>query len=161
MTRQEYNNCIDLYADRLYRFLLKMGKDRENARDIVQDAFEALWRNRKKVEPEKARQYLFSCGHNRMIDIHRKNGREVALNGHDAVAGHKTEYTGVMEMLEKGLEKLPGTQKEVLVLRDYEGYDYNEIGRITGLSASQVKVYLHRARKSLKEFILKMENYGT
>jgi len=43
-------------------------------------------------------------------------------------------------------------------LKDYEGYSYEEIGRITGLNESQVKVYLHRARIQLKAYIVKMEN---
>ena len=44
------------------------------------------------------------------------------------------------------------------MLKDYEGYSYEEIGRITGLSESQVKVYLHRARVQLKSYLVKPEN---
>jgi RNA polymerase sigma-70 factor (ECF subfamily) len=44
------------------------------------------------------------------------------------------------------------------MLKDYEGYSYEEIGRIMNLSESQVKVYLHRARLQLKEYIVKVEN---
>ena len=45
----------------------------------------------------------------------------------------------------------------MILLRDYEGYDYKEIGEITGLSESQVKVYIYRGRVALKEFIGKFE----
>jgi RNA polymerase sigma-70 factor (ECF subfamily) len=45
----------------------------------------------------------------------------------------------------------------VLLLRDYEGYDYAEIGQITGLNESQVKVYIFRARTFLKNYIGKIE----
>jgi RNA polymerase sigma-70 factor (ECF subfamily) len=44
------------------------------------------------------------------------------------------------------------------MLRDYEGYSYEEIGKITGLNESQVKVYIYRARLNLKEYIGSLEN---
>jgi RNA polymerase sigma-70 factor (ECF subfamily) len=56
------------------------------------------------------------------------------------------------------LEQLPEIQKTVLLLRDYEGYDYEEIGNITNLNASQVKVYIFRARTFLKNYIGRMES---
>ena len=64
----------------------------------------------------------------------------------------------VKEVLNEGLSKLPEIQRTVILLRDYEGYNYAEIGEITGLTESQVKVYIFRARGYLKEYIGKMEN---
>ena len=61
-------------------------------------------------------------------------------------------------ILEEALSKLGETQRSLVLLKDYEGYNYEEIGQITGLSSSQVKVYLHRARLQLKEYIVKIEN---
>jgi RNA polymerase sigma-70 factor (ECF subfamily) len=52
---------------------------------------------------------------------------------------------------------LPEIQKSVILLRDYEGYSYEEIGNIAGLNESQVKVYIYRARLFLKEYIGTME----
>ena len=66
---------------------------------------------------------------------------------------HLENYSDVHEILDKALEQLPEIQKAVVTLRDYEGYDYNEIGEILNLSESQVKVYIFRARKFLKEYI--------
>jgi RNA polymerase sigma-70 factor (ECF subfamily) len=70
---------------------------------------------------------------------------------------HTTQYTDLKEVLNRGLEQLPEIQKTVLLLRDYEGYNYAEIGAITGLSESQVKVYIFRARTFLKNYIGRME----
>ena len=64
---------------------------------------------------------------------------------------------GLKEILNMGLEQLPEIQKTVLLLRDYEGYDYQEIGDITNLTESQVKVYIFRARTFLKNYIGKIE----
>ena len=74
------------------------------------------------------------------------------------IADNNNFYTGTKELIDHHLDQLPEIQKSVLLLRDFEGYDYNEIGKITKLNESQVKVYIFRARKSLKEFIVKTEN---
>ncbi|HFB61480.1 MAG TPA: RNA polymerase sigma factor, partial [Bacteroidetes bacterium] len=66
-------------------------------------------------------------------------------------------YSDLKEVLDKAVEQLPEIQRSVVLLRDYEGYSYREIGQITGLSESQVKVYIFRARLFLKKFIGKPE----
>ena len=66
-------------------------------------------------------------------------------------------YKGVKEIVDEALSKLPEIQKNVVLLRDYEGYDYAEIGNITGLSESQVKVYIFRARHTLKDYLVGVE----
>jgi RNA polymerase sigma-70 factor (ECF subfamily) len=67
-------------------------------------------------------------------------------------------YSGLKEILRDALSRLPEIQRSVVLLRDYEGYSYEEIGEVTGLNESQVKVYIYRARLALKEFIGKIEN---
>jgi RNA polymerase sigma-70 factor (ECF subfamily) len=60
-------------------------------------------------------------------------------------------------ILNEAISKLPEDQRSVIMLRDYEGYSYDEIGRITGLNESQVKVYIFRARVFLKNYLVRME----
>ena len=60
--------------------------------------------------------------------------------------------------MNEALYKLSEKQRSLVLLKDYEGYSYEEIGQITGLNESQVKVYLHRARLLLREYIVKVEN---
>ncbi len=62
------------------------------------------------------------------------------------------------KVIDMALSKLNDIQRSVIMLRDYEGYSYEEIGKITGLNESQVKVYIYRARLSMKEFIGTLEN---
>jgi RNA polymerase sigma-70 factor (ECF subfamily) len=62
------------------------------------------------------------------------------------------------KILEEALSRLNETQRSLVLLKDYEGYSYEEIGQITGLNESQVKVYLHRARIHLKNYLVKPEN---
>ena len=68
------------------------------------------------------------------------------------------EANNIRDILERALAKLSETQRSLVMLKDYEGYSYDEIGQIMNLSESQVKVYLHRARLQLKEYIVKVEN---
>ena len=75
MTEKEYNQCVNQYADNVYRFIVKNLRHEEDARDIVQTAFEKLWRNREAVESEKSKSYLFTVAYNQMIDHIRKNKR--------------------------------------------------------------------------------------
>ena len=65
---------------------------------------------------------------------------------------------GLQQILHKALDTLPEIQKTLILLRDYEGYNYEEMGKITGLSESQVKVYIYRGRVALKEYIGKLEH---
>jgi RNA polymerase sigma-70 factor (ECF subfamily) len=62
-------------------------------------------------------------------------------------------YSDLQEVLYEAIKRLPETQRSVLLLRDYEGYSYQEIEEITGLNEAQVKVYIYRARVFLKDYI--------
>src|SRR4051812_40293585 len=75
MTEQQYNECVTLYADNVYRFIVKNLRHEEDARDIVQSAFEKMWRNRDSVENDKSKSYLFTVAYNQMIDHIRKAKR--------------------------------------------------------------------------------------
>jgi RNA polymerase sigma-70 factor (ECF subfamily) len=67
------------------------------------------------------------------------------------------QYSDLNEILHEALDRLPPVQKSVIMLRDYEGYSYEEIEKITGLNESQVKVYIYRGRVALKEYLVKMD----
>lgn len=158
MTISDYNICVDEYSDGVYRFLLKNIGDAENARDLVQESFMKLWIKRKEVQPEKVKSYLFTTAYHTMIDNIRKNSRMTRMEGHE----HKNEsvdhgYSDLKEVLDQALTRLPEIQRSVILLRDYEGYSYQEIGEITNLNEAQVKVYIYRARVSLKKYLVSTE----
>ncbi len=159
MTEKNYNDCVNQYADNVFRFIVKNLKHEEDARDIVQTAFEKLWRNRESVENDKCKSYLFTVAYNQMIDHIRKNKRvHLKEEFHEETkVGHQST-THTKKVLMEALNRLNETQKSLVMLKDYEGYNYEEIGRIMGLSESQVKVYLHRARLALRDYLVKPEN---
>ena len=159
MTEREYNECVTRYADNVYRFILKNLRHEEDARDVVQGAFEKLWRNRQEVDAEKSKSYLFTIAYHQMIDHIRKAKRVTLKESFSETAGvtHRPA-NNLKKVLEEALDTLPETQRSLVLLKDYEGYSYQEIGVITGLNESQVKVYLHRARIQLKTYLVSLEN---
>ena len=151
MTDKAYNDCVDNFADGVYRFIVKNIRHTEDAQDIVQSAFEKLWVNRTQVLPEKAKSYLFTIAYHQMIDHIRKSNKmplaEETYIPHQPINQEQVE---LKQILMRAVNQLNPTQKSLVLLKDYEGYSYQEIGEIMNLSESQVKVYLHRARLILK-----------
>lgn len=159
MTVKEYNETVDLYADNLYRFILKNIKDEEKAQDIVQDTYEKMWLKVNDLESKNAKSYMFTTAYHTMIDQIRKDKKQGDFSELKANnLSHSSQYNDLKEVLNEALTKLPEIQRSVILLRDYEGYNYTEIGEITGLTESQVKVYIFRARSFLKNYIGAVEN---
>lgn len=159
MTVDEYNKAVDLHADNLYRFILKNIRDVEKARDIIQDTYEKLWMKVSDVESKNAKSYMFTTAYHTMIDRIRRDKKQGDLTESDLRSlSHSSQYNDLKKVLDEALTKLPEIQRSVILLRDYEGYNYSEIGEITGLNESQVKVYIFRARAFLKNYIGAVEN---
>ena len=159
MTITEYNTCVKNYADAVYRFIYKNIKDEDKAKDIVQDTFEKMWLKVDNIIAEKAKSYLFTAAYNTMIDSIRKDKYKATYEEHyDDYLTTNNNYNDLKKVINLAFSKLNEIQKSVIMLRDYEGYSYEEIGKITGLNESQVKVYIYRARLNLKEYIGSLEN---
>jgi RNA polymerase sigma factor (sigma-70 family) len=159
MTEKEYNECVTLYADNVYRFIVKNLRQEADAQDVVQSSFEKLWVNRDTVDYVKCKSYLFTIAYNQMIDHIRKVKRVTYTDEikSGALTTHQ-EPNQLKKVLNEALAKLNETQRSLVMLKDYEGYSYAEISEIMDLNESQVKVYLHRARMLLRDYIVKMEN---
>jgi RNA polymerase sigma factor (sigma-70 family) len=159
MTEREYNECVNLYADNVYRFIVKNLRHEEDARDVVQSAFEKMWVNRDQVDSVRCKSYLFTVAYRQMIDHIRKNKRiNLRDDFSEELRTTAPQADQVKRVLQEALATLSETQRSLVMLKDYEGYSYEEIGAITGLNSSQVKVYLHRARVHLRAYIVKPEN---
>jgi RNA polymerase sigma-70 factor (ECF subfamily) len=155
---KEYNICVKNCSDGLYRFILKNLRHEADAEDVVQTAFERLWANHAEVSSESAKSYLFTSAYRIMIDLIRKNKRiEYSETLPETAIRNIGENYELKELLEKGLATLSEVQRSVILLRDYEGYDYKEIGEIVNLNESQVKVYIFRARQKLQTFIKQIQ----
>jgi RNA polymerase sigma factor (sigma-70 family) len=158
MTVKEYNRAVEEFTDSIYRFIRADLKDEERANDIVQDSFEKLWRNVSEIDYIVVKSWLFSTAYHAMIDIIRKERKMVLFEKvHETDLLSEAQYTDLNEVLHLALEKLPEQQRSSVLLRDYEGYSYKEIGEITGQSEAQVKINIYRGRIALRNFIGKIE----
>lgn len=158
MTTREYNICVDNYSDNIYRFVLKHIKNVDAAKDIVQDTFAKVWVKKDGINFGKAKSYLFTTAHHTLIDLVRKEKYMDEVGKIDEVMVEKpVRNLDLQKQLELALDQLTEIQRTVVLLRDYEGYGYDEIGEITDLTESQVKVYIFRARKKLKEILISVE----
>lgn len=158
MTIDEYNQCVDDYADALYRFARKSVNDSELAKDFVQDAFEKLWVKLPTVQSGKGKAYLFSTLHNATIDFHRKEKTKSEYLKINKNSVYEIPPIDLKEQMNRAVSLLNDNQRHVIMLRDYEGYSYDEIGQITNLTEHQVKVYIFRARQHLKKYLVSVEN---
>jgi RNA polymerase sigma factor (sigma-70 family) len=154
MTLAEFNLCVDEYSDRLYRFVLKNIRDASIAEDIIQETFEKMWIKHDNVTYSKAKSYLFTVAYHTLIDYTRKmkNMAEYIKQSDDEYK-LTDQYSDLKENLDWALQRIPEIQRSVIILRDYEGYNYDEIGEITGLNENQVKVYIYRGRIALRKLI--------
>lgn len=162
MTKDEYNKCVQHFSDGLFRFVLSNIHNRELAEDIVQESFMKVWERRDGIPLEKAKSYLFTTAYHSLIDHTRRKehtafASEEAASFVNAQSGSQ-HYPDVQKVLHQALTTLPEAQASVILLRDYEGYSYEEISQILNLSESQVKVYIFRGRTALKNYLKSMDN---
>lgn len=156
MTEAQFNSAVNTYGKGLLHFVYGNLKDLDESRSIVQDTFETLWVKRDQIIIESVKSFLFTVAYRKTIDYLRKHRfTEMDENAHtEALSSHDD---GTKDLIHKALKQLPDLQRQLVELRDLHGYDYKEIERIMDLKESQVKVYLFRARKSLKTIITQLE----
>jgi RNA polymerase sigma factor (sigma-70 family) len=158
MTVKEYNESVDKYSDNLFRFVLKNIKDEDKAKDIVQDTYVKFWEKKDGVDVAKIKSYLFTTAYHTLIDMVRKDKKQGSFDEvKESSFSSENHYSDLQEILHQAIDQLPEDQKAVILLRDYEGYAYNEIAEITQLTEAQVKVYIFRGRKFLKNYLGSVE----
>lgn len=160
MNQQEYNLAVEKYSGRLYSFIVRTTWNEQNARDLVQDTFLKLWENREKVINDKVKSWLFTVAHNLTINFVKKHSRQDIVDDDYKLDRSDNSYKRFeqQDVMNKCLQQLSPQQKNIVLLRDLEGYNYKEIGEMMELNESQVKVYLFRARKKMKDIIIDISN---
>lgn len=159
MTLSEYNSTVDRHADGIYRFAVKHLRDTDAAKDVVQESFARLWQKLDEVEGVKAKSYLFTTAHHLLVDEARKGSRNTRMEDrHADLRWGGQVQPDLKEVLDAALSMLPEVQRSVVLLRDLEGYSYEEIAELTHLNITQVKVYIYRGRTALKNYIGSLEN---
>jgi len=151
-----FREWVDEYQDQAWTLARYLLKDPSEAEDACQEAFVKLWHNQDSVDPEKIRPWLMKVTRNVCLDrLRRRRPTQEFQEWHetDAVSGpmqglHQQELGSWLKSTINGLKE---PYRSLVVLRDVHQHSYEEVATVLELSLSQVKTYLHRARKQLRE----------
>ena len=165
-TEVQYIEFINSLRDTVYRLARSIITDDVEAEDIMQDVFERVWRARDAVlTSQYPRAYVCRMAHNLAIDRQRARQRAQSFMGSDGTApmmdGDSATTTNDMATLTRKLiAGLPEKQRIAIHMRDIEGYEIEEIASLLESDEASVRVNLSRARKSIREQLIKLMNYG-
>lgn len=155
---------IEPFKNKLYRYSLNILKSDVDAEDVMQEMLIRVWQRRDQFdEIENKEAWCMTVTRNLSIDkirARKQNTKDISeyytIADSEAPPDIKAEDKENLKIVMEVLNTLPDKQKEIIHLRDVEGYSYREIGDMIGLSEDQVKVNLFRARQRLKE---KLKNF--
>lgn len=169
MDRAEFINIVDSNKDLFFRFALRLTMHHEDAEDIVQDALLKIWRNRMSIRMDKNfTAYTLTTIKNTYIDkkLTKQNKAKVvefdeqlsfiAQNIYDT--DEQVNKTEAGKLISRFIDILPANLRMIIQLRDIEGYSTKETAEILEMDTGTVKVYLSRARKNIRQLLLKEYN---
>lgn len=169
MNLETFQNRVLPAKNKLYRFALRMLGDEDDAKDVVQEVFIRVWNGRDQMDQiQNMEAWCMRITKNLSLDklraLQRKGTESLENSFHvqhtDRTPDVKTEIGESMQHVSQFIAGLPEKQRQVIHLRDVEGYTYNEICDILELDMNQVKVNLFRARNAVREKLMKINAYG-
>lgn len=162
-----FHQQIAPVRDKLFRFAYRITGSRHEAEDVVQDVLERVWRapDEQKANVQNWEAWCMTLTRNRSVDKNRSRATRRTddldnLRGHFApeISPEKTAQSNdTVENLRRMMQDLPEKQRLVMHLRDVEELSYDEIAETLQISLEQVKVSLHRARKTMRDKILETD----
>ena len=169
MHLENFKKLILPLKQKLFRFSLRIVGNGEEAEDVVQEVFIKMWKKREEWEQyQNIEAWCMQMTKNLSIDKLRSKhahtsviSPQMRLVANESRPDQQTETRDLVSQISQLMENLPEKQKMVVRLRDIEELSYQEIADHLDLSLTQVKVYLHRARQSLKSQLININNYGT
>jgi len=166
MTIEEFKKEVLPVKNKLYRFALRFLENDEDARDVVQEILLRLWSKKEGLhEYRSIEAFAMTMTRNYCLDKLRSPASKMEmLDEVNEMKDLKTPYRDAelsdsMRFVYMAMEALPEQQKTVIHLRDVEGCDFDEIAEITGLSLNNIRVSLSRARKKIRDTLVKLHNY--
>ena len=166
MTTEEFKSDVMPVKNKLYRFALRLLGDSEEARDVVQEILLRLWSKREKLnEYRSIEAFAMTMTRNLCLDkIKSPSSRMENFDESREMTDRRTPYSetelaDTINLVRMAMNALPEQQRMVVHLRDVEECDFDEIAEITGLSLNNVRVSLSRARKKIRDTLIKINNY--
>lgn len=168
MTKEHFQTQVLSLQNKFFRYALSIVKERELARDVVQEVLLKLWDQRTKLEEvQNIEAWCIRMIRNKAYDKLKLHANKVvslklayAEKSYEAVPDKVAEDQDLIETIHRLLQLLPEKQREIFRLRDLMGYTNKEIEKMLELDASQVKVNLFRARKKIRLKLNQLIDYG-
>lgn len=167
MNQQEFINTISPFKDRIFRLAKRLLVSNEEAQDATQEVLVRLWNNREKLGGYASVEALaMTITKNYCLDqLKSKRASEMRIvhsNYTDREAGlhQQTEDRDSWNWVEKIITTLPEQQRMIVQMRDIEEYEFEDIAKIMDMNETAVRVALSRARKTIREELLKKHSYG-
>lgn len=156
-SREAFRELFERYRDPIYGFFRRRLDNPARAEELAQECFLALLRNAARYEPRAGfRSYLYGIAINMVSAERRKAGREVQqTQGVDGASGGGSPDAGLW--VRNALEQLEKTEREILMLREYEQLSYAEIAATLRVPVNTVRSRLFRARMALKEKLMPVQ----
>jgi len=147
---------VDEYQDQAWTLARYLLKDGAEAEDVCQEAFVKLWQHQDSIDPAKVRPWLMKVTRNGCLDRMRRRKpteeiREQTAQDHSDGPLADSQRSELAGWLGRAIAGLTEPYRSLVVLRDIHQHSYEEVAAVLELSSVQVKVYLHRARKQLRE----------
>ncbi len=146
---------VEQYSSRIYSYTLNFSGSRQFAEEATQEVFFRMFKNIKKIKGNKNdfEKYLYTIARNYCIDNYRKNKNINIVEDKDyLIPKWDPDYT-IKDIVWKGINQLDKDEKELIVLREIEGFSYDEIAEILNIPVGTVKSRINRVRIKLSEII--------
>ncbi|MBL4642932.1 MAG: RNA polymerase sigma factor [Flavobacteriaceae bacterium] len=167
MNQSDFLKSVLPFKDKVFRLAKRLLVSTEEAEDATQELYFKLWRNKEKLANYKnVEAFAMTMTKNYCFDrLKSKQASNLTLvhsnyKEKDTALETKIEQRDSVSQVHVLIDKLPEQQKLVIQLRDIEEYDFEEIGKMLDLKPTAVRVALSRARKTIREELIKQHNYG-
>lgn len=167
MNQKEFVTLINPFKDKVFRLARRLLVSTEEAEDATQEVLVKLWNKKEGLEQYNSIEALaMTMTKNYCLDQLKSkragNLKIVHSNYTDREAGlqKKLEDEDSLNWVEKVINQLPEQQKLIIQMRDIEQYEFEEIAKILDMNETAIRVALSRARKTIREFMLKTHSYG-
>ena len=153
---RRFRQWVNQYQDQAWTVARYILKDEQEAEDATQEAFVKLWHNQDNIDPDKIGPWLMKVTRNGCLDRLRRRRDAVEFNESHMAADMSGPLAGaaaseIGAWLKQAIGALKEPYRSLVVLRDVNQHSYEEVAGMLELSLAQVKTYLHRARKQLRE----------
>ena len=159
MKHISFKNDILPLKNQLFRLALRITMNRAETEDIVQETLIKVWNKRGQWDEIASMEALDS--------IKKQSAHDVPLEEqtHSTSPQHYNPYDDIihknrLDLVKKIVAELPERQRSCMQLRDFEGKTYKDISLLLELTEEQVKINIYRARQTVKQRFLELENYG-